>query len=157
MTNARGISLIEILVYLFISSILLLSMHRLFLNLITFSMRHTHQQDDLLQIACGLNRLAQDLNELSSLKEYSSDMIVGSIKGRDYIWRVKNGRLLRGEGTWSITRRFVIHSQSLLASSLSSITFKYVIIQNRVVGVICTIKSCYHTLSQFILLRKLHE
>ncbi len=158
MTNVRGVTLIEVLLYLMLSSMMLVGTMSIVMHLNSFITEHMRRQDELIQLACGLACLKHDIHEFSSLKEYRTHRLIGTLKGRDCLWWVKKKRLIRSYGTYDQQKKmFYPYSHSLIAAPVSSFSCSYSVHDGRVVGVTCTLISPHHEISLLIALEKNHE
>ncbi len=158
MTEAPGTTLIEVLLYLMLSSMVLVGTMSIVMHLYSFITEHIRREDELMQLASGLACLRHDIHEFSSLKEYRAHRLIGTLKGRDCMWWVKKKRLIRSYGTYDQQKRmFYPHSHSLIAASVSSLSCTYSVHNGVVVGVTCTLLSPHHELSLSVALEKSHE
>jgi hypothetical protein len=105
------------------------------------------QEDELIQLVCGLTTLSNDLRKATQVEIDSNNRLITRIAGVDYCWYIKKGRLIRGSGTYDTsTQEFSYSAQSLLATGITACSYVCEQQLGRVVGLWCTLSGTRHSM-----------
>lgn len=145
-----GSSLIEMMLCCMLSSIFLLCSTRSVLHLYNFCCVQIHREDELIQLACGLTTVSNDLRRATYVDVEGTERLVGKVSGVEYCWYIKKGLLIRSSGRYDkSTQEFSRNAHSLLASGITSCAYVGERQQGRIRGVWCTLTSAHHTMSLY--------
>lgn len=127
--NKLGLSLIEVMLSLFLSMTLLITMNRIWVSLV--SLNHvTNQHENIVQLAIALTRWAADVRSADQVVVMpgvtENSQCILKLQDTYCGWFVKKGKLMRYAGTYSLSGKEWSHlSTSLLMGSLEKVRFRY--------------------------------
>ncbi len=132
----KGMSLVEVLIYLVCWSLLMSLSGYAVVTMYQVAKKSSTAIEHMMQLAIALHRITDDLHHASSWKKRGQDAAIFVLKEQDCGWLIDKKRLLRVTGCYHRGRRTWSHRAiSVVLDSLESLSFNYAFKQGRLVGV----------------------
>ena len=126
--NKRGLTLIELLIYLAISVLLVTLLCSLMISLFTSAQQRAKANDTALTLSVALMTIARDIKSHSSarIKECGLHYCIITRDGKDLGWIYKKGKLMRYTGHYNVlTKKWAQVGSSQLARPVHEVLFTY--------------------------------
>ena len=144
--HKKGLTLIELLIYLAISVLLITVLCSLMVSLYTSAQQRSHANDTALTLSVALMTIARDIKNRphALIKECSSHHCIITKNDKDLGWVYKKGKLMRYTGHYNLlTKKWASVASSQL-SRLDEVDFAC-----NSQGICCTLSKDHITLTLY--------
>ncbi len=148
--NRKGLTLIELMVYIVLSMMLTTLLCLLGLSVYRTAQQRAQANDDVLMLSIALHRIARDLKQGFAIKEASKHRCIVTVNKKDLGWVYKKGKLMRYTGHYNmLTQKWSHVGSSQLATSVDDIKFTYDWHDTLLKGISCQLSKSHITLKLY--------
>ena len=150
--NKRGLTLIELLIYLAISALLVTLLCSLMTSLYTSAQQRANANDIALTLSVALMTIARDIkcHPSTKIKECGLHYCIITSDGKDLGWVYKKGKLMRYTGYYNVlTKKWAHVASSQLARPVHEVTFTYHWQDALLKGISCRLSTHHLTLQLY--------